>query len=139
MQSNRILIQSKKPTTKNIFHKKSWRNGEVQILVDLPPITLIKSKNDLKVENECIKIKLCRDPTPENSDTDELKMALFDNGETEEFLLFTKKINMTLDALGTLASNAKLQHICTILHGEAIHQFYTLCDLVGSTTMKHLN
>ena len=32
-------------------HKKSWRTGAVHIHVDLPLITLIKYKNDLKMES----------------------------------------------------------------------------------------
>ena len=34
----------------------------------------------------------------EKSDLYELKMALFDNGDTEEFLLFAQNSQMTLEA-----------------------------------------
>ena len=33
------------------MNKKDWRTGAVQIHVDLPPILLIKIKNDTKEEN----------------------------------------------------------------------------------------
>ena len=35
-----------------------------------------------------VKIKLCRDLTSEKSDLYEFKMALFNNGKPEEFLLY---------------------------------------------------
>ena len=53
---------------KNVLHKKSWRTGAVQIHVEPPPIPLTKGKNDAKSENDCVKIKLCKDPTSEKSD-----------------------------------------------------------------------
>ena len=39
----------------------------------------------------------------------EFKMALFDNGEPEEFLLFIRNLKMTLEASGTIKSDAKIQ------------------------------
>ena len=70
----------------NVFHRKIWCNVAVQIHVEPPHVTLIKSKNDAKLENYCVKIKLCRDPTSEKLDIYEFKTDLFDNGKTEEFL-----------------------------------------------------
>ena len=46
---------------KNISPKKIWRTGAVQIHVNTPPVPLIKSKNDSKVENDCVENKFCRD------------------------------------------------------------------------------
>ena len=43
-----------------------------------------------------VKIKLHRDPVSEKSDTYEFKMALFNNCEYDEFLLFIHKFNMNL-------------------------------------------
>ena len=52
--------------------------------VEPSPIPLIKIKNDENSDKYFVKIKLCRDPTSENLDLDELKMALFDNGDPDE-------------------------------------------------------
>ena len=51
---------------KNVYHKKNWRTGSVQIHADPPLILFIKSKNDEKSEKDCVKIKLRRDPKSEN-------------------------------------------------------------------------
>ena len=48
--------------------------------VEPPTVLWIKSKNDIKLDKGCEKIKLCMDPTSEQSDIYEFKMALFDNG-----------------------------------------------------------
>ena len=45
---------------KKIPHKNIWHTGAVQIHVDPPPIHSIKSKNDFKLEKDCVKIKLRR-------------------------------------------------------------------------------
>ena len=52
------------------------------------PNYINKSKNYMKAERDCVKIKLRRDPTSEKSDLYEFKMDLFDNGDLEEFLFF---------------------------------------------------
>ena len=51
-----------------------------------PPLRpLIKSKHDDKLDKDFVKLKLRRDLTSEKLDIYEFKMALFGNGETEEF------------------------------------------------------
>ena len=74
-----------------------------------------------------------RDPTSENLDLYEFKMTLFDNGEPKKFLLFV------LEDLTMLTANTKIQYLHTLLCGEAIRHFGTLCDQVGSTPIAHLN
>ena len=48
-----------------VFHKKIWIIGSVQMHVEPHPIPLIKIKNDVKLDKDYVKIKLCRDPTSE--------------------------------------------------------------------------
>ena len=66
-------------------------------------------------------------------------MTLFDNDETEEFLLFVQNSRMTLEALGMISINTKLQHILTLSLVEVLHQFDTLCDQMGSATTTNFN
>ena len=75
-----------------------------------------------------------RDPTSEKSDLYRLKMTLFDNGDPEEFLLFIKNFNMTIEASGMLVARVKIQYFRTLVLGEALYQFDTLSSEVGSTT-----
>ena len=88
--------------------------------------------------NDCVKIKLHREPASENSDMDEFKMALFDIHNPEDFLLLIWNFRMALNASGMLADNTNIQYLYTLLHVDTMRQFYTLWDQVGSVTMAHL-
>ena len=71
---------------KNASHKNSWNSGMTQPHVDPPPIPLIKIEHDNKSDKYFVKIKICKDPMSSSSDLYEFNMALFDNGDPEEFL-----------------------------------------------------
>ena len=45
---------------------------------------------------------------------------------------------MTLEASGKIAAGAKIQYICTIVHGEALHQLGKLSADVASSTSDNL-
>ena len=55
--------------------------------MDPPPITLIKGENDDKSEMFFVEMQLRRDPTSENSDLSEFKMALFYNDYGEDVFI----------------------------------------------------
>ena len=73
------------------------------------PIPLIQEKYNGKSDNDIFLIKLRGDPTLSTSDLYEFKISLFDNGESEEFLLFVRNINTTLVASGTLEEGENIQ------------------------------
>ena len=104
-------------TMNNVYHNKRCNTGNVKVHMYPPPIPLIKSNNNDKPEKYCVKTKLRRYPTSENYDLYELKMALFDNGKPEDFLLFTRNINTNIEPLGTLMVDAKIQYLCTMVRG----------------------
>ena len=66
---------------KNVFHKKKWNSGTVQVHVDPHPVPLIKINNNDKSDKYFVKIKLHRDPASEKSELYEFKIAMFDNGK----------------------------------------------------------
>ena len=70
---------------KNVFNKKKWSAGVVQLHVDPPPTPLIKIKHDDKSDKNFVNIKLRMDKTSKKSDLYELKMALFENDKPEYF------------------------------------------------------
>ena len=111
---------------KNIFHNKKWNVGVVQVHVEPPPISLIKIKHDDKSDKYFVKLKLLRDPKSYKLDLYEFKIALFGNGDLEEFLLFVSNFNMTLDASGTLDLATKAQYLRMIFRVETLRQFESL-------------
>ena len=50
---------------KNVSHTKNWNAGTVQVHVEPPSITLIKSNNNEKSDKYFVKNKLRRDKTSE--------------------------------------------------------------------------
>ena len=66
-------------------------------------------------------------------------MTLFDNIDPEEFLLFIRNFNVTLEVSGTLVAGAEIQYLPTLLCGKLLCQFDTFSDEVGSTTSENLN
>ena len=99
---------------KDVSQEKKWNTGTVKVQVDPTPIQLNKSNKNYKSDKYFVKIKVCRDPTSEKSDLYEIKMAFFDNKEPEEFLLFIRNFNMTIEVYVILKYRAKIQYICTL-------------------------
>ena len=64
---------------RNVSHNKDWNRGSVQVHVDQPLIPIIRSKNNTKLDKDCLKIKLHIYPTSEKLGLYEFKAALFDN------------------------------------------------------------
>ena len=91
-----------------------------------------------KSDKYCVEIKFLSDPTLEDSDLYEFKMALFDNVEPEDFLLFVQNYQMISEASGTLTHGAKIQCLCTLLHFKLLSQIEMLSVEVGSKTTEHL-
>ena len=67
------------------------------------------------------KNKLRRDYTLENLDMYEFKIALFGNGEPDEFLLLVRNFNMMIDSSGILAANTRFQYLRTLLRGDVLN------------------
>ena len=103
------------------------------------PYPLIKSINNAKLENDCVKIKLRSDPMSEKLDPYEFKMSLFDNNDPKEFLLFLQNFQMTLESSGDISASAKIQYLHTLLRGKVLHQLDTFSVEMVSTTTTHLN
>ena len=81
---------------KYVSHKKGWSRFAVHIHVDPPPIPLIKSKNDEKIDRYCVRIN-CVGILSQKTYLCEFKMALFENGNPEEFLVFVCNLQMMLE------------------------------------------
>ena len=122
---------------KNVSSKKGWITGITQPQVEHPLIPLIKDNHGGKSDKYFVKLKLHRYPTSSMLDLYQFKMSLFDNGKPEGFLLFVRNFNMTLAASGALEAGAKYQYLCTLVSGEALHQFDLLsADVESAETLN---
>ena len=104
-------------TTKNVFHKKKWNAGTLKLHVYPPLIPPIKSNHDEKLDKDFAKIKLLRDTTSQKLDLYEFKIALFDNEDPEEFFLFIRNFNTTLETSGALLIGKNTKYLCTLVNG----------------------
>ena len=102
-------------TTNNVPHKNKWNLGVVQVHTETPHTSLIKSNHNDKADTDFVIMKVRRYPTSYKSELYEFKMALFDNGKPEEFLLFVRNFNMNLAASAIMKTARKVQYICTLV------------------------
>ena len=65
-------------------------------------------------------------------------MALFDNINPKEFILFGWNHNMKLDASGKLIEGAKVKYTCALPRGDLLFTFEALCRQIGNTTSLYL-
>ena len=81
-------------------------------------------KKEIADVSECdiIKIKMRRDLSDTKSETYELKIATFENGQAEEFLALMKNFKTALDGKGTTSAAGKINYLRTILRGEALQE-----------------
>ena len=70
-----------------------------------------KIKLEKKLEKFYVTIILLRNPSSEMYGMYKFRVALFDNGQPEEFLLFKQSYKMALDAWGTLTTSARNQYL----------------------------
>ena len=123
---------------KKSLHKKSWMSEAVKIHVEPPHIPLIKINIDTKSEKYYVATKLRRNPMPKASDMHEFKFFLFENGYTEEFLLFQHKYQMTLKASGSISAGTNIQYLRTLILGEDLRKSKNICGNIGNSTTTHL-
>ena len=74
-----------------------------------------------------------------NSNIYKFRIALFDNVDPEEILLFQQKYKLSLDAYGTLTECSKIQYLHTLSCGESLSESESLCVPIGNTNIKNLN
>ena len=103
--------------TKNVSHKNTWISGVTQAHVVPPPTPPIKIKHGSNSDKYFINLKFHGYPTSDSSEFYEFKMALFDNGNPKEFLLFVINFNIALAASGMLATGAKSQYLHNLVNG----------------------
>ena len=84
------------------FAKEEAERGVTTVACGATTDPPIKSKHADNLDKDFVKVKFCWDTTSEKTDQYEFKMALLENGEPEEFLLFICNLNMTIKASETL-------------------------------------
>ena len=124
--------KTKTGTIKNVFCRNKWTAAETEQPMEPTPTPFTKIKHDDKSDRDFVKLKLHRDPMSNKSELYEFKISLFDNGNTEEVLLFVCTFNMNLETTGTPETATKVQYFRTLVCGEALCQFDSLSTYMES-------
>ena len=123
---------------KNVSHKKRWNFGTNPTHLEPTSIPLIKETCYFNSDKDLVNIELRGYPASSMLDLYESKIALFYNVNIEDFLFFIFNFNMTLAATGMLNKDAKMQYLCTLLCGEALHQVDLLYADVENTEILNV-
>ena len=73
--------QEERYTNTKIHSNPNWLSAETQARIDPPPIPLTKAETEEEIERNIIKVKMRRNLSSDTSETYELKMDTFDNGQ----------------------------------------------------------
>ena len=84
-----------------------WLHGDVQELINPPPIPLIGESTEKLEEFNIINIRMLLYPALATSKTYELKVPTFENGKPEGFLQMMKYPKTTTNRTGTTSATRK--------------------------------
>ena len=81
---------------------------------------------------------MCWYPSDAGSETYELKIATFENGQPEELFVLMKNFKTAIDRTGTMLESVKISYLRNLLRGEALQEFYGLSIQNTGTKQLHL-
>ena len=110
-------------TMKNISNP-NWISADVQARGEPPTIPLIKAETEEEKASKTIKVKMRQNPDSAASETYNMKMATFENGQQEEFLMLLKNFKTAFNRSGTMSVAGRNNYLRTMLRGEDQQEFY---------------
>ena len=125
-------------TITNIRSNLNWISDDVQASIDTPttPMTTVEEEEN-KARN-IIKNKVCRNPVSAASENYKLKMATFDNGQPEKFLVLTRNSNIEINGTGTITVAGQINYLHMMLPGDYLWEFDKLASHNNLTMNSHL-
>ena len=85
-----------------------------------------------------IKNKVRRNPVSAASENYKLKMATFDNGQPEKFLVLTRNSNIEINGTGTIPVAGQINYLHMMLPGDYLWEFDKLASHNNLTMNSHL-
>ena len=82
-----------------------------------------------------IEVKTGRNPTPEMSETYNIRISTFDDGKPEEFLALLK---IAVDGTGTTSPSGQMNYLHMMLYRQSQRDFYELTSQNNGTTNGQL-
>ena len=79
-----------------------------------------------------------RNPASVGYETYKFKMTIFEDGRPEDLLQFLNNFNKVIDGTGMTTVTERIYFICTLLRGEALHEFDNLASHSNGSMNTHL-
>ena len=85
-----------------------------------PPIKL-----ELKYEHAIytLKVKMKRKSIPSASETYNMNISMFNDGQPDEFLALLNNFKIEIDGTGTTSPPGRINYLLTMLCGQALREF----------------
>ena len=77
-------------------------------------------------------------PSSAASETYNINMNTFDDGQLEEFLAILNNLNIAIDGTGATTPSCRINDLLTMLHGKALREFYEIQSQNGGSTNNYL-
>ena len=107
--------------------------------VEPPPTPPSKTATlEIQQRDRLNKGKNLGDPGLVTSKTYKTKMAIFNNVQPDEFLLFIKDFRRTLEDTGAILTSGHIHYLCSLIHREALHKLYYIDNYHRDTTATNV-
>ena len=95
------------PTMK-IDQHSNWLSADVQARIEPPPIPLIKVGIEEERASYMINVKIRRNPATAMSETYNMNVSTFEDGQPEEFFTLLENFRIAIDGTGTTSASGKI-------------------------------
>ena len=101
-----------------MYQNDNWLSPYVHTYIEPLPIPLIKVELEEEHVSNIIKVKMWRNPTPDTSDTYNINMSTFEDGQPEEFLALLNNFRNAIYGTGTTSPSVQMNYLRMMLRGE---------------------
>ena len=118
-------LRSSRPRqlTMNILHIENWIRAYIQSSIKPPPILLIKVELEEERTITLVKFKMRRNPDMATSETYNINIFTFKDGQLEDFLAILNNFKIIIYVTGTTSLPGRINYLRMILSGYALRLF----------------
>ena len=97
-----------------ISHNANWLSSDIHAHIEPQINTLIKVELGEERTINIIKFKMRRNPTSAISETYNINISMFEDGQPEEFLALLNNFSIAIDGTGTTSPSGRINYVSMI-------------------------
>ena len=97
-----------------------WISAYVQACIETHKTPLIKAELEELHATHIIKVNIRRNPSQATSETYNMNISTFDDGQPEEFLVLLRKFKIAIDGIGTTTPTGWINYLRMMLRGKSL-------------------